>query len=123
MIMIRHRHFNYVVQMPLVRKSYASLGLAPAIIKQLPHLDKLSLEVSAVCAGLELYVPSSVSNFHVVILSRSRPCNNLVSSGRGADESTGIFISSRYFATVRRVTSMPSACNREVICSSVNGCR
>src|ERR1700691_2943112 len=33
----------------------------------------------------------------------------------------GIFISSRYFATVRRVTWMPCDCRMRVICSSVSG--
>ena len=31
-------------------------------------------------------------------------------------------MSSRYLATVRRVTSIPFACSRAVICSSVSGC-
>src|SRR5258706_3806454 len=33
----------------------------------------------------------------------------------------GIRMSSRYLATVRRVTSIPSACSRSVMCSSVSG--
>ena len=35
----------------------------------------------------------------------------------------GIFMSSLYLATVRRVTWIPSACSLSVICSSVNGWR
>src|ERR1022692_3586823 len=113
MIEIPHCGFG-MMQMPFERQNHVRLAFAFAV-QELADLGKSRLQLFQL-GRRQFHLPARVCDFHRSTLSRI--CAYSRTRRWWVD---GIFISSRYFATVRRVTLMPWPCSMVVICSSVRG--
>src|ERR1035438_2005856 len=110
MIEIPHRGFG-MMQMPFERQNHVRLAFALAV-QELADLGKSRFQLLQL-GWRQFHLPARVCDFHRSALSRN--CHYSRTRRWWVD---GIFISSRYFATVRRVTLIPWPCSMVVICSS-----
>src|SRR5580698_5145362 len=128
-IMIIYRDFG-LVQMPFQRQDHVRFTLFTSIQK-FAHLGKPRFNFLEL-GWSQFHLSACICDLHgASVLFNIRPLpqgrGSVTQPGRRQGRTRlwcvdGIFISSRYLATVRRVTLMPSCCSAVVIWSSVSGC-